>query len=146
MTEAEVASLRSSGFQSDQSRYLTNFGLRYRISDNAIFGLGADYNLLEDENDVYGWRAIADVIVELEPKKLAKSLSELASDDAVEVLEHPVQHGVVSLGVAGDFRRERDVDDLPASDCELNDVVENRRLPCVDAGVFHLLRGRALAP
>lgn len=38
-------------------------GVRYRVSDNAIFGVGADYNVLEDEDHVYGWRIITDLVL-----------------------------------------------------------------------------------
>jgi hypothetical protein len=38
-------------------------GFRYAFTDNVMFGVGADVNVLQDENHVYGWRILTDLVV-----------------------------------------------------------------------------------
>jgi magnesium transporter len=79
----------------DLADLLESLGREERLAFVRIMGNRLDTEALSylDES------VLADVIVELEPKKLAKSLSELASDDAVEVLEEldeEVRHRIIS--------------------------------------------------
>lgn len=38
-------------------------GFRYAVTQNVMFGVGADVNVLQDENHVYGWRFLTDVVI-----------------------------------------------------------------------------------
>jgi hypothetical protein len=37
-------------------------GVRYRVHENVLLGLGANVNVLQDENHVHGWRLLADAV------------------------------------------------------------------------------------
>ncbi|MCL5776527.1 hypothetical protein M1105_05935 [Limibaculum sp. FT325] len=38
-------------------------GFRYAVTDNVMFGVGADVNVLQDKDHVYGWRILTDLVV-----------------------------------------------------------------------------------
>lgn len=38
-------------------------GLRYRLTEHALIGVGADINTLRDSDDVYGWRVLTDLVL-----------------------------------------------------------------------------------
>jgi len=38
-------------------------GFRYAITDNVMFGVGADVNVLQDKYHAYGWRFLTDLVV-----------------------------------------------------------------------------------
>lgn len=38
-------------------------GFRYRLTDNVLVGVGADVNLLQDEDHAYGWRVVTDLVL-----------------------------------------------------------------------------------
>lgn len=60
LTGADIVDI---GADDPQTILTVGGGVRYRVSDNAILGLGADWNVLEDEDHVYGWRILTDVVL-----------------------------------------------------------------------------------
>lgn len=59
LTGAEIFDL---GTSDPQTILALSGGVRYRVSDNALIGLGADANALQDSEHVYGWRLVADLV------------------------------------------------------------------------------------
>jgi len=38
-------------------------GFRYAVTENVMFGVGADVNVLQDKYDAYGWRFLTDLVI-----------------------------------------------------------------------------------
>lgn len=57
---------------------------------------------------------------------------------AREVVVETVEQRMVTLGVCGDVVGERDVDDLPAGDTELDRTAQRVEVTSVDSGVLHV--------
>ena len=60
LTGADIIDLGSSD---PETVWTIGGGVRYAFSDNAMLGLGGDYNVLEDDNHAYGWRLLVDLVL-----------------------------------------------------------------------------------